>query len=204
MSCAVLSPRPLFLPLHYILVSSTALSLVVSPCCIVHVVLCLLVWVCGAVCCAVLCCAPGCGAAPRCCVALSGVVLFLCRVVLFRSFVVVACCVVPSGTVCRPVVLCFPALCFVFFPRTVYLFRCLRSMVFWCVLLFAAVLCAVCVCCVCPGVPCCVFPLLSALRSAVSRCGGAFALCSSCGLRCLWCLVLCCVAVCCAVSTGVL
>ena len=58
--------------------------------------------------------------------------------------------------------------------------------------------------CVCPGVSCCVLPVPSALCGAVLRCAGALALCCSCGLRCFWHLVLWCVAVCCAVSFGVL
>ena len=53
-------------------------------------------------------------------------------------------------------------------------------------------------CCVCPWLSCCVVPVLSALCGVVLRCAVALALCCSCGLRCFWCLVLWCVAVCCA------
>ena len=50
-------------------------------------------------------------------------------------------------------------------------------------------------CCLCPGVSCCAFPVLSALRGAVLWCAGALALCCSCGACYCWRLVLWCVAV---------
>ena len=171
---------------------SRAVSLVVSSCCIVPIVVCCLVLVCGAVCRSVLRVAP------------PGFLLFLCRVVLFCSFCAVACCVVPSGTVCRPVVLCFPALCFVVFHRSVcsVLRLSCRGVLVRAVVRRCA-LCCVCVLCVSSGV---VLRVPCSLRSV--RCCAALCWCVCLvlfvWLRCLMCLVLWCVAVCCVVCCGVL
>ena len=129
----------------------------------------------------------------RCC----GVV---CCVLGFRSFGAAACCVVPSGAVCRPGVLCFPVVCLVGFLRAVCSVLCVSC----CSVLVRAVVRRCALCCVCPGVTCCAFLVLSAVCGAVLRCAGAPALCCSCRLRCFWRLVLWCVAVDCAVSFGVL
>ena len=125
--------------------------------------------------CRVVLCVAGCCAAPRCCA--------LCRPVLCCP---VLCCARLVPLLVAPCPLALP----------VALGPCaLRR----CVLRCSPALCALC--CVCPGVLCCAFPVLSALRGAVLRCAGALALCCSCGAcRCwrLWCA-----AVCCAVSCGV-
>ena len=93
--------------------------------------------------CHVLCCAASLGAVRRrvnaCCSARRCAVL--CCVVLFCSFGAAACCLVPYGAARPPGVVCLPVLCFVLFPVC-----CVCSVVVcWCVLLFATVLCAVCV-----------------------------------------------------------
>ena len=152
-----------------------------------------------AVCCAVLC-VPGCGAAPRCCP--------LCRPMLccyvFCCFVALVWC---RCLLCRalwrcprPGALCFAALCFAVFPRAVCSVLC----VFCRGVVVRADVHRSALCCVCPSVLCCVFPVASALCSAVLRCAGALALCCSSGACCCLRLVLWCAAVCCAVSPGVL
>ena len=116
---------------------------------------------------------------------------------VLRSFGAAACCAVPSGAARRPRALCSAAPCFAAFPRAVCSVLC----VFCRGAVVRAVVRRSALCCVCPGVLCCAFPVLSALRGAVLRCAGALALCCSCGAcRCwrLWCAV-----VCCAVSCGV-
>ena len=153
-------------------------------------------------------------AAARCCVpccAVRGWVLrcaALLRVVspggvlscaVLRSFGAAACCAVPSGAARRPGALCSAALCFAVFPRAV----CSVLRVFCRGAVVRAVVRRSALCCVCPGVLCCAFPVLSALRGAVLRCAGALALCCSCGACCCRRLVLWCAAVCCAVSCGV-
>ena len=124
----------------------------------------------------------------RCCAALlrvvfSGVVLF-CAVLC--SLGAAACCAVPSGAARCPGALCSAALRFACSPVL-------------CVFCRGAVVRAVvrrsALCCVCPGVLCCAFPVLSALRGAVPRCAGAHALCCSCGACCCWRLVLWCAVV---------
>ena len=151
----------------------------------------------GAVC-RVLCCAvcPG----LLCCAALLRVVspgvVLLCAV-LFCCARLVPLLVVPCPLV-LPVALGPCAL-----RRSVL--RCSPGL---CVFCRCVVVCAVvrhsALCCVCPWVPCCAFPVLSALSGAVLRCAGALALCCSCGACCCWRPVLWCAAVCCAVSFGVL
>ena len=91
------------------------------------------VWFCCVSPCVVVCCFPGCCPAPRCSALCCAVV---CWAVWCRSFGVAACCVVPSGTVCRPGVLrfCGAVFCGVS-PRPV--------------------LCAVCVLPWCGGACCC-------------------------------------------------
>ena len=184
-----------FLCYAVLLAACCAMSLVVSSCCVVGVVVCCLVLVCGAACCAVLC--PWtrcCAAALR--VSLPGVVLFcavLCCVAPLMPFFAVLCpraLSVALGSCAdqRCVLLGSPALC--------ALCCVCFAVVCWYLLLVAAVLCAACACCVCPGVTCCAFPVLYALCGAVLCCAGALVLCCSCGLRCLWWLVLWCVAVC--------
>ena len=156
----------------------------------------------GAVC-RVLCCAV----CPwvRCCTTLrrvvaSGVVL-LCAVLFCSArFGAAACCAAPCGAACRPVALCFAALCFAVFPRAMCSVLCVFSPG----VLVRAVVRRCALCCVCPGSLCCAFPVPPALCGAVLPCAGAFALCCSCGACCCWHLVLWCVAVCCAVSFGVL
>ena len=153
-------------------------------------------------------------AAARCCVpccAVRGWVLrcaALLRVVspggvlscaVLRSFGAAACCAVPSGAARRPGALCSAALCFAVFPRAVCSVLC----VFCRGAVVRAVVRRSALCCVCPGVLCCAFPVLSALRGAVLRCAGALALCCSCGACRCWRLALWCAAVCCAVSCGV-
>ena len=141
-----------------------------------------------AVCCALLC-VPGCGAAPRC-GALCRPVLCCCVLCCFAALVVVPLLVVPRPVVLpvalgpcalrRCVLRCSLALCA---PCCVcFVVAC------WCALLFAAVCCAVCV------LGCCVVRSLSSPLCAV--------LCFAVLVR--WRLVLWCVAVCCAVSFGVL
>ena len=139
-------------------------------------------------------------AAARCCVpcrAVRGWVLrcaALLRVVspggvlsfaVLRSFGAAACCAVPSGAARRPGALC-SVLCV--FCRGAVVRAVVRGSALFCV---------------CPGVPCCAFPVLTALRGAVLRCAGALALCCSCGACRCWRLALWCAAVCCAVSCGV-
>ena len=102
-----------------------------------------------------------------------------------------------SGSVARrPVVWCGVSWCSA--ALCCVLWRC--AVVWWC----AVVLCClfaslpvpvVCflplrVCCVCSQVSCYVFPVLSALSSAVMRGAGALALCCLRRLCCFWCLVL--------------
>ena len=111
-------------------------------------------------------------------------VVFLCAVLFcFALFGAVARCVVPSGAVRRPGVLCLPALCFVLSPRAVCLLP-------WCVAVCSCsplcfVLCAswgVMLCVPCPLRPvrCCCAALLSLgalLPCAVPR--GAVLLCGA-------------------------
>ena len=126
-----------------------AVSLAMSPCCVVPVVVCCRVLVCNAVCFAVLC--PW----VRCCAALlrvapPGIVLFcavLCCVARLVPLLAVLCpralsiALRSCGFWCRSL----------WFPPALCAFCCVRlAVVCWCMLLFAAVLCAVCVCCVCP------------------------------------------------------
>ena len=95
----------------------------------------------------------------------------LCRVVLFRSSRAVACCVVPSGAVRRPVVLRLPELCFVVFPRAVCSVLCLscRGVLVRAVVRRCA-LCCVCVLSVSWGVVLRIFcPLRSVWCCAVLR-----------------------------------
>ena len=140
-----------------------ALSLVVPSGWVFRGVVCP-VLVCLAVCCAVLC-APGCRAAPRCC-ALCRPVLCCCVLCCFFCARLVPLLVVPCPlalpvalgpcAVRRCVLQCSPALyalcgvCFV--------------VACWCVLLFAAVLCAVCV------LGCCTVRSLSSSLCAVLCC----------------------------------
>ena len=139
--------------------------------------------------CVLLCCAMLLVAASCC--ARSSVVASRCvaRVVACRLVLVcvAVCCVVLLGAVLRRVVACCSArLCV---PcRGVFV----RAVVRRCAL-----------CCVRPGVSCCVFPVLSVLCGVTVRCAGAVASCCLFGLCCFWRLVLLCVAVCCAVSCGV-
>ena len=147
------------------------------------------------------CCVPCCavrGWVLRCAALLRVVspgVVLSCAVL--RSFGAAACCAVPSGAARRPGALCSAALCFAVFPRAVCSVLC----VFCRGAVVRAVVRRSALCCVCPGVLCCAFPVLSALRGAVLRCAGALALCCSCGACCCWRLW--CAAVCCAVSCGV-
>ena len=127
--------------------------------------LCLAVFIAAARCCvpcAVLCCvslgAVLRRATARCVARCCAVV---CCVALLRSFGAAACCAVPSGAARRPRALCSAALCFAVFPRTVCPVLCVFVVAWWCVLLFAALLCAVCV----PG--CCAAPSLSSPLCAV-------------------------------------
>ena len=103
-----------------------------------------------AVCCVVLC-LPGCGAAPRCvlrcCAVLCCVVLVGCRCLLRRAL---WRCPLPWGPVLCGAVFCGVPPCRVCFVAAR-----------WCVLLFAALLCAVCV----PG--CCAVRTLSSPLCAV-------------------------------------
>ena len=136
-----------------------------------------------AVCCAVLC-VPGCGSALRCC-ALCGLVLCCCVLCCFAAL---GWCRCPSCRAlwCSPLpwgpVLCGAVFCGVL-PRCVCF-----VVAWWCVLLFAALLCARCVlgCCVVRSLsspPCAVlcFAVLVRLRCAVrvvravdcTRCCGA-------------------------------
>ena len=140
------------------------------------------------------CCVP-CAVRPwvRCCAALlrvvsSGVVLS-CAVL--RSLGAAACCAVPSGAARCPRALCSAALCFPVFPRAVCSVLC----VFCRGAVVRAAVRRSALCCVCPGVPCCAFPVLSALCGAVLCCAGALALCCSCGACCCWRLVLWCAVV---------
>ena len=155
------------------------------------------VWFCCALPCAVACRVLGCCAAPRCSAPCCAVV---CCVDVFRWFGAAACCVMPSGAVRRPGVLCFPSLCLVVFPRAVCFVLC----VFCCGLVVRVVVRCCALCCGCPGLSCCAFPVLPALCGAVLRCDGALALCRSCGPRCFRRRLPWCVAVCCAVACGVL
>ena len=151
--------------------------------------------------CAVLCClslgavlrraAALCAA--RCCE-------LVCSVAVLRPFGAAACCAVPSGAARRPGALRFALLCFAVFPWPMCSVLC----VFCHGVVVRAVVCRCALCCVCPGVPCCAFPVLSALCGTVLCCAGALALCCLCGACCCWRLVLCCAAVRCAVSFGVL
>ena len=142
--------------------------------------------------CRVLCCVPGCCVAPCCC-ALLRPALRCCAL----------SCVVSLLSVLPRVVLCLGALsvalgsCVVLSPRAVRSVLCM----FWRGLLLCAVVCRCALCYVRPGVPCCAFPVLSALCCAGLRCAGAVASCCLLGLCCFWRLVLACVVVCRAVSS---
>ena len=166
-----------------------------AACCAVSLVIpsyCFIL-VCGAVCCAV-----SLGAVLR------RVSADLCRVGCFARLVPLLAVWCPWALSVALWSCAFRHCVFWFSPALCALCCVCLAVVCRCVLLFAAVLCAVCVCCVCPGVSCCAFPVLSPLCGVVRCCAVGLALCCSCGVRCLRCLVLWRVALCCAVSCGVL
>ena len=131
--------------------------------------------------CAVLCCetlgavlrrtAARCAA--RCCAV-------VCCVDSLRFFGAAACCAVPSGTGLCPGALCFAALCCAVFPQAVCSVLCVfcRGVVVHAVVRRSAL------CCVCPGVLCCAFPVLCAVRCCASLCWCA------CVVLFLWCVLL--------------
>ena len=126
------------------------------------------VWFWSAVPCTVLCRGPGCGAAPRCSVWRCAVV---CCVGLFLSFAAATCCAVLSSPVRRPGVLCFPALCFVLFPRAVCsLLRVFCRGVLVRVVVCSCALCCVCVLCVSWGVVLCIPCPLCSVRCCAVLC----------------------------------
>ena len=127
--------------------------------------------------CSVLCCVPGRCAVPRCfAVVPRGAVVLCAGFFGLFLFGAAACCILPSGTISCPGVLCLLALYFGVFLCAV----CSALCVSCCGVLMLAVVCRCALRCVCPGVACCVFPVLSALCSALLPCAVFFCFESCC------------------------